>query len=83
MSSEFVLYKRKLSNDLRPVFAMLQEKKTQMEKQEWELEVRKTFDRISLNPTEYLRDEAPIKVNPSDALAEIEMEFLKEVRLLR
>lgn len=83
MSVAFVRYKRKFRNDLRPVFAMLQARKNQMPDVEWQLMVKKTFHNVILNPIEYLGNDLPPKMLMSDVLAEIESEFLKEVRTFR
>jgi hypothetical protein len=83
MSIAFVRYKRKFRNDLRPVFEMLQSKKNNMAESEWELVVKRTFHNVVLNPIEYLGEDLPGKILISDVLAEIEREFLKEVRTFR
>jgi hypothetical protein len=83
MSVAFIRYKRKFRNDLRPVFVMLQAKKSHMADFEWELVVRSTFRKVILNPIEYLGEDLPADVLISDVLAEIESEFLKEVRTFR
>jgi hypothetical protein len=83
MSSMFIRYKRKFRNDLRPVFAMLQVKKNNMTDPEWELVVKRTFQNVNINPAEYLGNDLPGEGLTSDVLAEIEQEFLKEIRTFR
>ena len=83
VSSVFARHKRKFRNNLRPVFAMLKSKKDKMRDQEWELLVKKTIHDINLNPTEYLGQDLPSSTLIADTLAEIEDEFLKDVRTFR
>ena len=62
---------------------MLHSKKDKMEDGEWELLVKKAIHDVKLNPTEYLGQDLPGNAIIADALAEIEDEFLKDVRTFR
>ena len=50
---------------------------------EWESLVRHTLSNVNLNPAEYLGTDLPDGTVISDVLAEIEREFLKDVRTFR
>ena len=83
VSTAFARHKRKFRNKLQPVFAMLKSKKSMMSDMEWELLVRKTIHGVNLNPTEYLGQDLPGNTLIADVLAEIEGEFLRDVRTFR
>jgi hypothetical protein len=83
VSITFTQYKRIFRNNLRPVFAMLQSKRNKLSDLEWELLVRKTIRDVNLNPVEYLGQDLPSNTLVADVLAEIEVEFLKDVRTFR
>lgn len=83
MSTAFVRHKRRFRSELRPIFAMLQSKRSNMADVEWESLVRQTLSHVNLNPAEYLGTDLPDGTVISDVLAEIEREFLKDVRTFR
>jgi hypothetical protein len=83
VASTFTRHKRKFRNKLQPVFAMLKSKKSTMNDVDWELLVKKTIHGVNLNPTEYLGHDLPADTLVADVLAEIESEFLRDVRTFR
>ena len=76
-------YKTRFRYSLQPMFALLEAKEKTLRHDEWQSFVKKTQERILLNPIDYLGMDIPDESLLKDIIEEIFIEFFKDQKVKR